>query len=158
MQGNFKKNNDTYFQLSTLIPEDHFLKKVNQFVDFSFMSTLTENLYSPNNGRPSIAPELYFRMNLLGYFYSIKSTRKLIDEIQYNIAYRWFCGLTLQDKLPHHASLSRIKQRFKKEVFENIFLNILYQCQQAGLIDGRCVMTDSTFIQANASCLFGKAV
>ncbi len=80
MQGRFnpKKNNDNA-ELNLLISEEHFLRKVNQSVDFSFINTLTANLYCPNNGRPSIAPELYFRMILLGYLYSIKSTRKLID-------------------------------------------------------------------------------
>ncbi|KTD33017.1 transposase [Legionella nautarum] len=153
MQGTLypKENNVNYFSLEALIPEEHFLKKVNKVVDLTFITRITEGLYCPNNGRRSIAPELYFRMILLSYLYSIKFTRKLIDEIRYNIVYRWFCGLTIHDKIPHHASLSRIKQRFKKAVFENIFLNIVYQCQQAGLIEGRCVMTDSTFIQANAS-------
>lgn len=153
MQGKLcsKENNVNYSILDALIPDDHFLKKVNEAVDLSFITKITEDLYCPNNGRPSIAPELYFRMILLSYLYSIKSTRKLIDEIRYNIVYRWFCGLTIHDKIPHHASLSRIKQRFKKAIFENIFINIVSQCQQAGLTDGHCVMVDSTFIQANAS-------
>ncbi|ASQ44956.1 transposase [Legionella clemsonensis] len=97
------------FHLLNYTHYTHNFKKVNQSVDFSFVASLTEDLYCPNNSRPSIAPESYFRMILLSYLYSIKSTRKLIDEILY------------------------------------IFV---YQCQQAGLVEGLCVMTDSTFIQA----------
>lgn len=120
-------------------------------VDFSFVTDLAESYYCHNNGRPSIAPELYFRMLLLGYLYSIKSTRKLVEHIQYNISYRWFCGLTLNDSIPHHSSLSRIKKRYKVNVFEQFFESILDQCHRAGLIDSQSVMTDSTLFHANAS-------
>ena len=153
MQGKltFNKNTDDYLFLDRLIPEDHLLKVINKKVDLSFIGLITEHLYCPNNGRPSIAPELYFRMMLLSYLFSIKSIRKLVNEVRYNIAYRWFCGLTLKDKIPHHASLSRVTKRFDKEIFEQIFLNILNQCQEADLLDEQSVMVDSTFIQANAS-------
>ncbi len=160
MQGKltFNSSTDDYIFLDKLIPNDHFLKKVNQKIDLTFIDSITENLYCPNNGRPSIAPELYFRMMLLSYLFSIRSTRKLVDEIRYNIAYRWFCGLTLKDKIPHHASLSRVTQRFNKDIFEQIFLNIVNQCQNAGLLDGKILMTDSTFIQANASLSSMKTI
>lgn len=90
MQGKLcsKGNNVNCYILDALIPDGHFLQKVNEAVDLSFITKITEDLYCPNNGRPSIAPELYFRMILLSYLYSIKSTRKLIDEIRYNIVYR----------------------------------------------------------------------
>ncbi|KTD14377.1 IS1182 family transposase [Legionella israelensis] len=153
MQGKLilNHNDHDYLYLDSLIPKEHFLRKVNSRIELSFIGSITEDLYCPNNGRPSIAPELYFRIMLLGYLFSIKSTRKLMEQIQYNIAYRWFCGLSLKDKIPHHASLSRIKKRLKKDIFEQVFFNIVSQCEQAGLMDGQSIMADSTFIQANAS-------
>jgi len=153
MQGRIldKTQHTDYLLLDKLIPKKHFLRKVNDRIDFSFINQITDSYYCPNNGRPSIAPELYFRMMLIGYIFSIKSTRQLVQDIHFNICYRWFCGLTLTDPIPHHASLSRIKKRYKVEVFEKFFQSIVQQCHQAGLIQSQSVMTDSTLIQANAS-------
>lgn len=153
MQGRIldKTQHTDYLLLDKLIPKKHFLRKVHDCIDFSFINQITESCYCPNNGRPSIAPELYFRMMLIGYIFSIKSTRQLVQDIHFNICYRWFCGLTLTDSIPHHASLSRIKKRYKVEVFEKFFQSIVEQCQQAGLLQSQSAMTDSTLIQANAS-------
>ena len=89
-------------------------------------------------------------MMLIGYIYSIKSTRQLVQDIHFNICYRWFFGLTLTDSIPHHASFSRIKKRYKVEVFEKFFQSIVEQCQQAGLLQSQSAMTDSTLMQAYA--------
>jgi transposase len=140
-----------YMELEKLIPSDNLLRQINNAVDFRFVNELTEHCYSPNNGRASIPPELYFRMLLISYLFDIKSTRKLVQEVQFNIAYRWFCGLTLKDKLPHQASLSRVKQRLGVNIFEKFFIEILNQCKEAGILDGTSVMTDSSLFQANAS-------
>lgn len=105
MQGpSLAKSKGLVSELEQFIPAVHFLKKVNSIVDFSFASRLTEALYSPNKGRPSISPELYLRIKLVGHFCNIHSNRKLIEHISYNICYRWFCGLSLKDKVPHHLS------------------------------------------------------
>ncbi len=153
MQGRMfdKTQHPDYLLLDKLIPKKHFLRKVNDCIDLSFINKITESYYCSNNGRPSVAPELYFRMMLIGYVFSIKSTRQLVQDIHYNICYRWFCGLTLTDSIPHHASLSRIKKRYQVEVFEKFFQSIVKQCQLAGLLQSQSVMTDSTLIQANAS-------
>ena len=140
-----------YLALDKLIPKDHLLRKIINNIDFSFVNVLTASCYSPNNGRPSIPPELYFKMILIGYLYGIRSTRRLVDDVHYNISYRWFCGLTLKDSIPDHASLSRIKKRYPISVFEEFFHAILNQCRKAGLLNGHGVMTDSTLFQANAS-------
>ncbi|GAN28253.1 transposase DDE domain protein [Legionella pneumophila] len=134
-----------------LIPEEHFLKKVNQLVDFSFANKLTEDLYSPNKGRPSISPELYLRIKLIGHLFNIHSNRELIDHIKYNICYRWFCRLALRDTTPHHSSLSRIKNRLGSKILEQFFLEIIEQCKKANLLNGTSVMTDSILLDANAS-------
>lgn len=70
MQGTLKSNlnNSAYLELERLIPSDHILRKIDKIIDFSFVNPETESCYCPNNGRPSIPPELYFRMELIGYF------------------------------------------------------------------------------------------
>lgn len=153
MQGRMlnQKQSPDYLLLDKLVPEKHFLRKINDCVDLSFINQITEPCYSLNNGRPSVAPELYFRIMLIGYIFSINSTRQLVDDIRYYICYRWFCGLTLNDSIPHHASLSRIKKRYKVELFEKFFQAIVQQCQKAGRLRSQSAMTDSTLIQANAS-------
>lgn len=88
------KSKDLASELEPFIPAVHFLRKVNTVVDFSFANRLTEGLYSPNRGRPSISPELYLRIKLVGHFCNIHSNRQLIEHIQYNICYRWFSGLS----------------------------------------------------------------
>lgn len=138
-------------ELEKLIPTDHFLKRVNNIVDFSFANKLTEALYSPNKGRPSISSELYVRIKLIGHFCNIYSNRKLIEHINFNICFRWFCRLSLKDTVPHHSSLSRIKKRLGVEMLEQFFLEILQQCKNAGLLNNSSVMTDSTLLDANAS-------
>ena len=84
--------------MEQMVPEDHFLRKVDRAVDFSFIYDLCAPLYCADNGRPAIDPEILFRMLLVGYLYGIKSEARLEEEINYNIAYKWFCGLDLTDK------------------------------------------------------------
>lgn len=87
-------------ELEKFIAADHFLKKVNHVVDFSFANRLTEALYSPNKDRPSVSSELYLRRKLISHFCNIHYNRQLIDHINHTICYRWFCGLSLTDWSP----------------------------------------------------------
>lgn len=153
MQGRTINNqaDSDYLALDKLIPDNHFLKRISKYIDFSFVNELTESCYCPNNGRPSLSPEVYFKIMLIGYLYGIKSTRRLVQDVRYNICYRWFCGLTMNDSIPDHASLSRIKKRYSVDIFEAFFNSILKQCRDAGLLKSNSVMVDSTLFQANAS-------
>ncbi|WP_427853548.1 transposase [Legionella gresilensis] len=137
--------------IDSLISPTHLLKKVNQSVNFSFVNDLTAPCYSPNNGRPSISPKLCFRMLLISYLFSIPSNRRLIEDVKYHVSYRWFCGLALDSPLPSHSSLSRFFKRLSFSIFQSFFNAILSQCHQAGLLNNKSVMTDSTLFQANAS-------
>ena len=83
--------------LSELIPENHLLRKINQMISFDFIYDLVAPYY-PTNGRPSVDPVSMFKMLLVGYLYGVKSERRLVQEVQLNIAYRWFCGFVLTDK------------------------------------------------------------
>jgi len=91
-------------------------------------------------------------MQLLAYFNGITKDRRLCEEVHDNLAYRWFCRLSLVDDVPDHSSLTRIRDRLGEEVFEAVFRRIVAQCQQKGLVKDPCrVMTDATLIAADAS-------
>ena len=107
--------------LEDLIPQNHILRKLNKIFDLSFVRKLTAEYYCNNIGRPSVDPELFFRMILIGYVFGIRHDRKLCEEITFNMAYRWYCKLNLDDKVPDHSSLSRIRDRYGSEIFEKFF-------------------------------------
>ena len=97
--------------LEELVPQDHFLRKVDAAVDFSFIHDMCKNLYCLDNGRPAIEPELLFKMLLLGYLYGIKSEIKLAQAVNENIAFKWFRGLKITEKGPDHATMSANRVR-----------------------------------------------
>ena len=90
----------------------HILRKIDGLLDMTFVRELTASCYASELGRPSIDPEVFFRMELLAYLYGIKSERRLCEEIHYNLAYRWFCRLAPHEDVPDHSSLSRIRDRY----------------------------------------------
>jgi transposase len=138
--------------LESFVAEDHFLRRIDRVLDLSFIRELTVARYADGQGRPSIDPEVYFRMQLVAYFNGITKDRRLCEEVHDNLAYRWFCRLSLVDDVPDHSSLTRIRDRLGEEVFEAVFRRIVAQCQQQGLVKDPCrVMTDGTLIAADAS-------
>src|SRR6185436_12854646 len=97
-------------------------------------------------------PEVYFRMELVAYFYGISSERQLCEDIYYNFAYRWFCRLSLDDEVPDHSSLTKIRDRLGEEVFATVFRQIVALCRKKDLVHEECaVMTDATLIAADAA-------
>ena len=139
--------------LEDLVPEDHLLRKIDRAVDFSFIHDLCKDLYSPDNGRPAIEPELLFRMLFLGYLYGIKSEVKLAQAVNENLAFKWFLGLRLTQKGPDHATISinRVRRFKDNNIAEKIFNEILHQCVGKGLVGGKILYTDSTHIKAKAN-------
>ena len=129
--------------MEQMVPEDHFLRKVDRAVDFSFIYDLCAPLYCADNGRPAIDPEILFRMLLVGYLYGIKSEARLEEEINYNIAYKWFCGLDLTDKAPDATTISQNRRRRFRDnnIAEEIFNEILRQCEAKGLVGGAILYT-----------------
>ena len=125
--------------LEELVPKNHLLRRISAAVDFGFIHDLCIPLYSPDNGRPAIEPEVLFKMLFIGYLYGIKSETRLAEEIACNVAYRWFLGLGLQDKVPNHATISinRVRRFRDNNIAEQIFDEILRQAQAAGLEIGR---------------------
>jgi transposase len=137
--------------LERLIPEDHILKRVDRVLDLSFVRDEVRHLYDETNGRPSIDPEAALRLMLSGLFYKIIYDRELVREAQVNLAIRWFCGFGIEEKLPDHSSLTRIRHRWGIDLFQKLFLRIVRQCLDAGLIDLGTVHVDATLVRANAS-------
>jgi transposase len=137
--------------LSSLIPEDHILKRVDEVLDLSWLREEVKDLYCHDNGRPGIDPEAAVRLMLAGYFQGIVHDRKLIREAQVNLAIRWFAGFRLDEKLPHHSSLTRIRQRWGPERFKKIFLKTVQSCIEADLVSGETVHVDATLIRADVS-------
>jgi transposase len=148
----FEPKAKTSIDLESFVAEDHFLRRVDRVLNLSFVRELTAPRYAAQQGRPSIDPEVYFRMQLAAYFYGIRTDRRLCEEVRYNLAYRWFCRLSLGEDVPDHSSLTRIRDRLGEEVFEAVFRRIVAQCQEKGLVKEHCrVMTDATLIAAAAS-------
>src|SRR5271154_4718093 len=112
-----------------LIPKGHLLRRIDKVLDLSFLPELTAPLYSESHGRPSIDPEVFIRMVLLSYLYNIDSDRQLCEEVGYNLAYRWFCKLSLKDSVPDHSSITRIRDRLGEKVYEQIFEQVVDQCR-----------------------------
>jgi transposase len=138
--------------LESFVAEDHVLRQIDRVLDLSFVRELTAACYADGKGRPSIDPEVFFRMQLVAYFNGITKDRRLCEEVRYHLAYRWFCRLSLEDDIPEHSSLTRIRDRLGEEVFEAVFRRIVRQCQEKGLVKKDCrVMTDATLIAADAS-------
>jgi len=137
--------------LSSLIPDDHILKRVDKVLDLSWLRAEVRDLYCMSNGRPGIDPEAAVRLMLAGFFQGIVHDRKLMREAQVNIAIRWFAGYRLDEKLPDHSSLTKIRQRWGVERFKEIFLRTVRSCIEAGLVDGETVHIDATLIRADVS-------
>ena len=137
--------------LRKMIPENHLLIQIDKQIDFSFIYALTKNLYCNDNGRPSIGLVLFFRMKIVSYLFGIQSDRQLCKEVHLNIAYRWFCRLNLEDKLPDHSSLTKIRDRFGIEMFQKIFEMLILQWKKAGIIVGKRMISDASLIEADVS-------
>jgi transposase len=137
--------------LSNLIPNDHVLKRVDRVLDLSWLRKELKDCYSEMMGRPSIDPESALRLMLAGYFQGIIHDRKLMREAQVNLAIRWFAGFRLDETLPEHSSLTRVRQRWGQERFKKIFQKTVQMCIDAGLVNGETVHIDATLIRADVS-------
>lgn len=142
-----------FVSIEELVPQDHLLRKVDKYIDFSFIDEKVRPLYCADNGRPAIDPVVLFKMIFLGYFYGIRSERQLEREIQTNLAYRWFLGLGLTDKVPDHTTISwNRRTRFKDtHIFQDIFDEIVLQAIQHRMVGGRVLVSDSTHVKANVN-------
>ncbi|MDE5753447.1 MAG: transposase, partial [Oscillospiraceae bacterium] len=139
------------FCVENFVPKDHLLRKIEEAVDFSYIYELVKDLYCENNGRPGIDPVVLFKMVLI-QLYGITSLRRTVEEINMNVAYRWFLGYSMGDQIPHFATISyNFRHRFTEETTEQIFDWILRRIAEYGYLSPEAVFIDGTHIKANAS-------
>jgi transposase len=139
--------------LEQLVPENHLVRKVEAAIDFSFIYPLVEDMYSSDRGRPSVDPVVLIKMTFIQYMFGIRSMRKTIEEIETNIAYRWFLGFGFHDKVPHFSTFGKnYERRFKDtDLFDQIFYRILKQAAEKKLVSSEHVFIDSTHVKASAN-------
>lgn len=139
------------FNLEDHVPQQHLLRGIDRYLDLSDLRQHLADFYS-HTGRPSIDPELMIRMLIVGYSFGIRSERRLCEEVHLNLAYRWFCRLSLEDKVPDHSSFSKNRHgRFRESgTFRHLFEVVLQRCMAEGLVRGEGFATDASVIKANA--------
>lgn len=139
--------------IDQLVPQDHLVRLIDLAIDFEFIRDEVSHLYCANNGRPAVDPVRFFKILFLGYLFGVPSERRLIKEIQVNVAYRWFLGMGLTEDVIHHSTLSqnRIKRFKDSPIYQHIFDNIVQQAMEQKLIGGYSLFADSTHLKASAN-------
>src|SRR5918997_171501 len=135
--------------LDALVPAHHFYRHLETKLDLAFVRDLVRSTYK-DGGRPSIDPVIFFKLQLIMFFEGVRSERQLIELASVNLAHRWYLGYALDEPLPDHSSLSRIRARLGVEVFQRFFEQIVELCQAAGLVWGQELLFDATKVRANA--------
>ena len=148
------------FNLEERIPAGHLLRKINPTVT-RVLADLRETLapFYSDIGRPSIDPELMIRMLMVGYCYGIRFERQLCQEVELHLAYRWFCRLDLDDKVPDHSTFSVNRHgRFRdSEFLRHVFEAVVRACMDAGLVKGEGFAVDASVMEADASRYHGRS-
>lgn len=139
--------------LEQLVPQNHLVRKIDAAIDFEFIRDEVRHLYCKDNGRPPVDPVRLFKIMLLGYLFGVPSERKLVKEIEVNVAYRWFLRMSLTEKVIDASTLSqnRIRRFNNTDVFERIFGHIVEQAIEKGFVGGKTLYTDSTHLKASAN-------
>ncbi|ASM72021.1 MAG: IS1182 family transposase [Roseibium album] len=140
------------FSLEDHVPQDHLLRSIDRFVELSSIRSHLADFYS-HTGRPSVDPELLIRMLLVGYCFGIRSERRLCEEVHLNLAYRWFCRLDLNDRIPDHSTFSKNRHgRFREsELLRHLFETTVACCIEEGLASGQRMAVDASLIEADAN-------
>jgi len=155
MMGRLKREQKQLFYsfcLDEAVPDDHAIRAIAAVLDLSWVHGELAPHYSLL-GRPSVDPALMIRMLIVGYVFAIRSERALCREVQVNLAYRWFCGLSIEDKLPDHSAFSRARnERFRdSDIFRSVFERVVEACIAAGLVGGEGFAVDASLIAADAN-------
>ena len=140
------------FCLDEVVPDDHLVRDIAGVLDLSWVHAELAPYY-PSIGRPSIDPVLMIRMLIIGYVFAIRSERLLCREVKVNLAYRWFCGLSIEDTIPDHSLFSRARnERFRdSDIFRRVFERVVEACIAAGLVGGEGFAVDASLIAADAN-------
>jgi transposase len=138
------------FDLDKVVPPDHLVRQIDGVLDLSWVHKELAPYYS-HTGRPSIDPVLMIRMLLVGYVFALRSERRLCSEMQVNLAYRWFCKLSVEDQIPDHSVFSRARhERFRdSDALRRVFEGVVAMCIAAGLVGGEAFSVDASLIKAD---------
>src|SRR5437588_1357781 len=140
------------FRCDEAVSDDHPVREIAAVLDLSWVHSELAPYYS-RLGRPSIDPVLMIRMLIVGYVFAIRSERTLCRDVKVNLAYRWFCGLSMEDKVPDHSAFSRARnERFRNsDIFRSVFERVVGACIGAGLVGGKGFAVDASLIVADAN-------
>ena len=138
------------FDLDEVVPPDHLVRQIDGVLDLSWVHKELAPYYS-HTGRPSIDPVLMIRMLIVGYVFAIRSERRLCSEVQVNLAYRWFCKLGIEDRIPDHSVFCRARhERFREsDALRRVFEGVVARCITAGLVGGEAFSIDASLIKAD---------
>jgi transposase len=138
------------FDLDKVVPADHLVRQIDGVLDLSWVHKELAPYYS-HTGRPSIDPVLMIRMLLVGYVFALRSERRLCAEVQVNLAYRWFCKLSVEDQIPDHSVFCRARhERFREsDALRRVFEGVVAMCIAAGLVGGEAFSVDASLIKAD---------
>jgi len=147
-----KRAQMSMISLEELVPKDHLLRKIEMLFDFNFIYEEVEDLYSPV-GKESIDPVVLFKICFIQYLFGIRSMRRTIEEINYNVVYRWFLGYNFDETIPHFSTFGKnYARRFvDTDIFERVFTNILNNINSFGLLSPDTIFVDGTHIKASAN-------
>ena len=155
MRGRLETDQGQFFysyRLDELVPADHLVRKLDAILDLSWLWAELAPYYS-HTGRPSTDPELMVRMLIVGYVFAIRSERQICLELQVNMAYRWFCGLSIESAIPDHSAFSRARhERFPEaDVLRRVFESVVGRCIASVLVGGEAFSVDASLIKADVN-------
>src|SRR6516165_1640272 len=133
-----------------IVPQDHFLCRLLQAIDFESFRPLLTSAYCPDLGRPPLDPVIVLKLEVLARQYKL-SDREVIAGARFNIAYRLFLGLSLESPLPHHTSMTYFRHRLAPERLQQVFDALVGQARRLGLVKDRLRLKDATHIIANSA-------
>ena len=135
-----------------MVPQEHLLRKIDAAIDFKKIYEFVEELYCEDNGRPSIDPVVLFKIVLIQHIYGIPSLRRTLEEVNMNLAYRWFIGYPLNESVPHFSTVSyNFKHRYNHATVEYVFRWVLKAAAEEGYLDTEAIFVDGTHIKASAN-------
>src|SRR3954468_19270669 len=146
------------FDLDKVVPPDHLVRQIDRVLDLSWVHKELAPYYS-HTGRPSIDPVLMIRMLLVGYVFALRSERRLCSEVQVNLAYRWFCKLSVEDMIPDHSVFCRARhERFRdSDALRRVFEGVVAMCIAAGFVGGEAFSVDERLVKAEGAKKKGVA-
>ncbi len=146
------------FSLDEVVPQDHLVRRIDAVLDTTWVHRKLAPFYS-TLGRPSVDPELMIRMLIVGYCFGIRSERRLCDEVRLHLAYRWFCKLDLDDRVPHHSTFSenRLGRFRESDILRFVFEGVVRACMARGLVKAEGFAVDASVMEADASRYHGVA-